>query len=101
MIFEALWESAQRGELILVENGFCHYHLRRDGQLTIHEIISLRRGAGSRMLAQLRHIGARCIVAKCPTDLDSNAWYERNGFVRVRMEQTKTGRWVNTWKLVP
>ena len=44
MIFETLYESAQRGELLLVNGGMCHWHLRRDGQLTIREIISTRPG---------------------------------------------------------
>lgn len=39
MIFETLNESNERGELLLVNGGMCHYHLRRDGQLTIREII--------------------------------------------------------------
>lgn len=29
MIFEALFESAERGELILVDGGFCHWHSGR------------------------------------------------------------------------
>lgn len=100
MIFGALYASAQRGELLLVENGICHWHLRRDGQLTIREIISTRRGAGSRMLEVLKRTpGATCIVAKCPTQLSSNHWYHRRGFVLVRVEPTRTGKEVNVWRL--
>lgn len=99
MIFETLHESAQRGELMLINNGFCHWHLRRDGQLTIREIISLKPGAGSEMLTRLRAVpGMRCIVAKCPVDLAANDWYARRGFVLQTCEPTKTGRLVNTWK---
>lgn len=100
MIFEAIHDAAKRGELILLDGGFCRYHLRRDGQLTIHEIISLRHGVGSTILAYLKRTGARCLVAKCPADLNSNQWYERKGFVLVSTEVTKTGREVNVWKLV-
>lgn len=99
MIFETLWESAQRGELLLIDGGFCHWHLRRDGQLTIREIIATRRGAGSEMLATLLTKGASAIVAKCPADLASNGWYARKGFVLVEVETTKRGRAVNVWKL--
>lgn len=100
MIFDALYESAQRGELLLVDGGFCHWHLRRDGQLTIREIISTRRGAGSAMLDALRlTAGATCIVAKCPAHLDSNAWYQRRGFVLAETETTRTGKGINVWRL--
>lgn len=100
MIFETLWESAQHGELLLIDGGFCHWHLRRDGQLTIREIISTRKGAGSEMLRHLLAVpGATSIVAKCPADLASNDWYERKGFELAEVETTRTGRAVNVWRL--
>ena len=100
MIFETLHESAQRGELLLIDGGFCHWHLRRDGQLTIREIIATQRGVGAAMLAQLRAVsGASCIVAKCPMDLASNAWYARQGFRLAATEQAKSGRGINVWRL--
>jgi len=99
MIFETLHESAQRGELLLIDGGFCHWHLRRDGQLTIREIISTRRGAGSKMLEMLKRVNrALSIFAKCPVDLPANAWYERRGFVCEGQEITKTGRVLNLWR---
>jgi hypothetical protein len=100
MCFENLYESSKRGELLLIDGGMCHWHLRRDGQLTIREIIATREGAGSEMLVQLRTVpGASCIVAKCPVDLASNAWYVSKGFVLVATEQAKSGRGINVWRL--
>jgi len=104
MIFETLYASALRNELILVDGGFCHYHLRRDGQLTIREIIVLpeyqRRGIGTMILKALCQIpGATSIFAKCPSDLPANGWYERMGFSMVSIETTRTGREVNCWRL--
>ena len=100
MIFDALYESAQRGELLLIDGGFCHWHLRRDGQLTIREIISTRPGAGSEMLARLMTVpGATCIVAKCPATLEANGWYARRGFCCIRAETTKSGKLINVWQL--
>ena len=100
MIFDALWQSAQRGELLLIDGGFCHWHLRRDGQLTIREIIATRRGAGTAMLKTLAQTPeAACIVAKCPADLDANDWYERRGFLCIAVEQSRTGRQINVWRL--
>lgn len=97
MIFETLYDSAKRGELILVDGGMCRYHLRRDGQCTIHELISIRPGAGSAMLDRLTTIPARYLLAKCPADLPSNAWYARRGFTRTAEETTPTGRRLNVW----
>lgn len=99
VIFETLYESAKRGELLLIDGGFCHWHLRRDGQLTIREIISTRKGAGSEMLEMLKRVeGATSIFAKCPADLPANGWYRRRGFVLEGIETTKTGRRLNLWR---
>lgn len=102
MIFETLWESARRGELLLVDGGMCHWHLRRDGQITIREIISTRPGAGQEMLTLLRQFGetagATSIFAKCPADLEANGWYRRRGFVDEGVEVTKTGRKLRLWR---
>ncbi len=44
MIFDALYESVERNELLLIDGGFCHFHLRKDGQLTIqkHKLLNIR-----------------------------------------------------------
>lgn len=100
MIFEILFDAAKRGELLLVEGGFCHWHLRRDGQLTIREIISTQLGAGSKMLNELKQIpGATSLFAKCPTDLDANEWYENRGFSFEGEEITRSGRGLKLWRL--
>ncbi len=102
MIFESLYAAAQRGELLLLEGGFCHWHLRRDGQLTIREIIAHPpgRGVGTAMLDALTQTPrARCIVAKCPANLEANRWYAARGFVLIRSETTRSGRGLNTWRL--
>lgn len=102
MIFDALYESALRGELLLVDGGLCHFHLRRDGQLTIREIIAHPPGCGvgTAMLERLKAVpGARFLLAKCPIDLEANRWYAARGFALVAMEQTGTGRLLNVWVL--
>lgn len=101
MIFESLHESSRRGELILIAGGYCRWHRRRrDDQITIYEIISQRRGAGSEMLTLLRAYGLP-IVAKCPADLESNRWYARRGFALAGTESTRSGRVLNVWRLAP
>lgn len=109
MIFETLHESSKRGELILIDGGFCHWHLcKRDdpkrkiraGQITIREIISLRPGAGSEILAKLKTIaGASSLFARCPADLSANEWYKARGFQLEDTEITRTGRKLNLWRL--
>ena len=105
MIFETLHESAKRGELILVNNGMLHHHLRRDGQITIREIIVVPEwqgaGIGRLMLNRLKldYPNATSIFAKCPADLPANSWYERMGFVKEATETTRNGRFLNHWRL--
>lgn len=104
MIFEPLLESAERGELILVDGGFCHWHLRRDGQITIREIIVLpeqrRQGIGTEMLERLKRVdGATSIFAKCPYSLAANHWYHTLGFADEGIETTRSGRWLRLWRL--
>lgn len=103
MIFEILWQAAQNRELIILDGGLCDFHLRRDGQLTIREIIVLpekhRQGIGTRLLEMLKGKQPKSIFAKCPADLDSNGWYRRMGFQLETTEQTRTGREINSWRL--
>jgi hypothetical protein len=100
MIFETLHESAKRGELLLVDGGMCHWHLRRDGQITIREIISTRPGAGSQMLEIIKRVpGAMSLFAKCPADLAANEWYAKRGFANEGTETTPSGRVLRLWRL--
>jgi len=104
MIFESLMKSASQGELILVDGGFCHWHLRRDGQITIREIIVLpeyqKQGVGTMILEQLKQItNATSIFAKCPIDMNANLWYATRGFIDEGIETTKSGRQLRLWRL--
>jgi N-acetylglutamate synthase-like GNAT family acetyltransferase len=104
MLFEVLNDAAERGELILVDGGICHWHLRRDKQITIREIVVLpeRRGEGigRSMLNMLRKVAdATSIFAKCPVDLPANSWYEAMGFELEGAETTRTGRKLKLWRL--
>lgn len=100
MIFESLHESNQRGELLLIDGGYCRWHRRRDDVITIYEIISQRPGAGQAMLKRLIEQRPVAIVAKCPVDLAANEWYRRRGFAHEATETTKSGRKLNVWRLV-
>ena len=101
MCFDQLWESAQNGELLLVDGGMVHWHLRSDGQITIREIIATKPGAGSVTLEQLKQVpGARWLYAKCPAGLRANDWYRRKGFILDGHEVTKKNqRVLNLWRL--
>lgn len=100
--FERLFRAMTDKSVIMIDGGFCHYHRRRDGQITIHVILSNKRGAGRQMLQQLKQhkaTGVTVLVAKCPADLQSNHWYAAQGFTLVRTEQTKTNRTLNVWSM--
>ena len=103
-MFEQLIEAAERGELILTDNAMCNWHLRRDGQLTIREILVMPgyqgEGRGTQILEQLRATpGATSIFAKCPADLRANDWYASKGFNLEGEEVTKSGRKLKLWRL--
>ena len=105
MIFEILNNAAENGKLILVDGGLCHWHLRKDGQITIREIIVLPekrgQGIGTTMLKQLKQVaGATSIFAKCPVDLEANRWYQKMGFQNEGTETTRTGRKLRKWRLL-
>jgi GNAT superfamily N-acetyltransferase len=104
MIFESLNSAAERGELILVDGGICHWHLRRDLQITIREIIVLPErqgcGVGKAMLERLKQVdGATSIFAKCPAELPANSWYSVMGFECEGTETARSGRELNLWRL--
>lgn len=99
VVFETLYESAKQGELLLIDGGFCHWHLRLDGQLTIREIISTRPGAGKEMLEVLKHKDATSLFAKCPEELPANDWYEKQGFICEGHEMTPSERILTLWRL--
>lgn len=97
MLFVALHEAAQHGELLLVDGGLCRFHRRRDGVVVIREILVLptqqRQGIGRALVAEVRrrYPGAM-LVARCPASYPSNGFWEHMGF-RV------TPGDVNTWHL--
>lgn len=106
MIFESLYESAERGELLTCEGGFLRYHRRRDHQATIHELLIVpearRKNHAQQLLRRLleKEDGIVRVAAKCPADLESgNAWYLAMGFTCERTETTPTGRKLNVWIL--
>lgn len=101
MIFAAMSEAAEKGELVLVDGGMCRWHLRRDGVVVIREIIVLpkRRGAGvgrSMVNAILAWNPGRAVRVRCPAEYESNGFWRRMGF-----ELTGKEKGVNTWERRP
>lgn len=101
MIFQALSEAADRGELLLVQDGLCRWHRRRDGVVVIRELIVLpfrrRSGVGRRLVGWLRarHPEAP-LVARCPLAYESNAFWQALGFALI-----ETVEGINLWRLDP
>ncbi len=98
MIFAALSEAADRGELLLVDGGLCRFHLRRDGVLVIREVIVLvdrrRQGIGSKLVHRACKTHSGMVMAKCPTDYESNKFWRALGFVLVSEDKG-----INEWRL--
>ena len=104
MIFNTLYNSAQKGELILEKGGMCHWHLCLNGQITIREIIILpeyqKKYIGTNILKSLKSVkGAKSIFTKCPAELSANTWYKKKGFELVGTSYTSTGKKMNHWEL--
>lgn len=97
MIYQALDEAASRGELILVQDGLLRYHLRKDGVVTVREVLVLpfrrRTGLGGRLVAEVRrrHPSAP-LVARCPAGSEANKFWAALGFTCY------PGEAVNLWR---
>lgn len=101
MIFNALNESNERGEFY---GAMCHWHLRKDGQLTIREILIEQgeqgRGQGAAFIERLKRVpGAVSIFANCPASLPANGFYEHLGFFLESETPTKSGTLMKQWRL--
>lgn len=85
MIFAALSEAADRGELLLVEGGLCRWHRRRDGVVVIRELLVLPshrgRGIGRALVEHVQRQNPGCILrAVCPLEYPANGFWYRLGF---------------------
>ena len=100
-MFAELIDADYKNELILIDGGIARFHIRRDGQCTIREILSQRRGCGQILLGRIieaaRTGACHSAVAKCPVDYEANDWWQKRGFVLDRVEETRTGKRLNVW----
>lgn len=100
-------ESADKGELILLDGGMCRWHLRKDGVVVVREILVLpacrRRGVASTMLAEVggRNPG-RTIRAKCPAGyVDGNAFWAKHLPLKSSDGKVNTYEGIHAPDLVP
>src|SRR6185312_2332177 len=93
--------ASVRNELFTSPHGAAYVWRRRDGQTTIHAIVSDARGDGSALLQRIiedsRTRGQTSLTAKCPAGLAANDWYRRRGFVLDHTEPGKA-RSLNVWR---
>jgi predicted GNAT family acetyltransferase len=97
---EVLVATAADGSLA----GFCHYYRRRDGIITIYHlaVARLHRGAGCGRALLKRLLAPEVIAlrARCPADLEANAFYARVGFQLTAVVPAANGRReLNVWEL--
>lgn len=99
MIFVALSESADKGELLLVDGGMCRYHRRKDGIHTIREILILpqfrRKGVGTKLVLEVMgRADGRPIKARCPVKyVEANLFWRAMGFALL---EERDG--INLWQ---
>lgn len=98
MIFVALDEAAERGELLLVDGGLCRWHRRRDGVVVIREVLVLperrRQGIGRGLVERLAILNPGApLLARCPIRSMANGFWTALGF-RLTLASPK----VNTWE---
>jgi Acetyltransferase (GNAT) family len=106
MIFAILAEAANRGELILVPNGLCRYHKRKDAVVVIHEILvqpwAYRQGIGKEMVRQIieKHKGCP-LLARCPASYAANRFWEALGFKDEGQSKGNNEWWLRDSSSVP
>ena len=97
----ALESSELKGELeVIPDIGFCHFHHRKDSQVTIYEIAVLedrqKEGWGRilfyRVLASAIEHKKSKIVVKCPVHLESNGFYQSLGFKLIKVDPGRKRR---------
>lgn len=104
-MLHTLRKPANEGRVWIVDGGLLEFKLLKNRQITIHSILSTKRGVGSQLLNRLldyaREHEATSLFAKCPTDLESNEWYKKKGFSLEKVENTgaESGRKLNWWRL--
>ncbi len=107
MIFTALSEAADRGELLLIDAGMCRFHLRKDGVVTIHEILVLpkarRCNVGRRLIVEVQRRHPHAVLrARCPTQThdgrvgEANVFWKHLGFTLVSSTEK-----LNLWERRP
>ena len=98
MVFQTLYDSYQRGELLLIDGGFARWRLKKDGSITLYEIFSTKPGNGKQMIETLLQKTTTYIQLKCPTTLKSNGFYAHVGFTCIGQEITQGGNILNIWR---
>ena len=99
-MFEQVQQSNMKGEFF---GSMCRWHKRKDGQITIYEIVVEERiqgmGVGRHLLERLLEQNPTQIVAQCPADLPANGFYQHMGFSLDQVWETTSGRKMKTWVL--
>ncbi len=107
MIFVILNQAAEDKELLLVDGGLCHFSQKKNGTVSIHEIIVLpshrRKGIAQSLVQRVRDMHPGCKMrALCPVEYDSNKFWKSIGCEHkgiIKSEGTETRKQMNVWEL--
>lgn len=98
-ILLTLTKAARRKELICIEGAMLRYY-EGPKKIVIHEIVSMRPGAGQELLARLRNrYPTLPIEVRVPEDWPANTWFEKRGFVRIGSGMSPKGYNIVIWRL--
>ena len=102
LLVAAEWNFEGNSERII---GFANFRIKKDRNCTLYEIAVQKehrgKGIGKRLLSKLIRMvhvaGGELIRLKCPEELQANAFYEKNRFELVKIEEGKKRR-LNVWQ---
>lgn len=99
MLTSILLQARNSNNLILVDGGICRFTRRGDGSIKILDILSIQKGAGTRILEQVKNMNPTRIIAHCPLEWESNDWYRNHNFRLIGQELSPKGKSLNVWEL--
>jgi hypothetical protein len=98
MVFQTLYDSYKRNELIMLDGAFARYRKKKDGSIVLYEIFSNGNGQGRKIIDMLLERTDTYVMLKCPETEEANNFYHHLGFVCIDKYVTKNGTVLKVWR---